>query len=47
MCEDLFEDAYDHLVGKDELHAAVDAFNKKQTMSIWHEIPKKLVRVTR
>jgi hypothetical protein len=43
--EDLFEDAYDHLILVDELVAFVDQWNKKQTLATWEPQYNKKVKV--
>lgn len=43
VCQDLFEDAIDHIVGLEELDAAVKKFNDKQTMISWEpDMSKKI-----
>lgn len=44
--EDLFEDAYDHLVGVEELTEAVHAFNAKQTMVSWDTDYSRKIRIS-
>lgn len=46
MCEEMFEDAHDHLDGIDELQKAVDEFNKKnERLKSWWADSKKKIRV--
>lgn len=46
MTQDSFEDAYDHLVGIEELQVAIDAFNAKQTAEEWEVDYSLLVTLT-
>lgn len=45
LVEELFEDAYDHLKGVEELRKACAEFDAKQTLTSWSSDPKRKIRL--